>query len=124
MRISDWSSDVCPSDLMGKPVLAEVADADETGFEYTVFAIPLETADTEQDKVIVQIGGDKARLLGQKGGLTIRDGDVLSCEYLWAIQLSNMDGIRFSTVDGTGEAVAWTDRKRCVGGKSVVVRVS
>src|SRR3546814_10438075 len=88
---------------MGKPVLAEVADAEETGFEYTVFAIPLETADTEQDKVIVQIGGDKARLLGHKGGLTIRDGDVLSCEYLWAIQLSNMEGIRFIKVDGQGE---------------------
>src|SRR3546814_4007740 len=92
------------SAYMGKPVLAEVADAEETGFEYTVFAIPLETADTEQDKVIVQIGGDKARLLGHKGGLTIRDGDVLSCEYLWAIQLSNMEGIRFIKVDETGRA--------------------
>src|SRR3546814_2941996 len=104
MRISDRSSDVCSSDLMGKPVLAEVADAEETGFEYTVFAIPLETADTEQDKVIVQIGGDKARLLGHKGGLTIRDGDVLSCEYLWAIQLSNMEGIRFIKVDGAAKS--------------------
>src|SRR3546814_2184714 len=74
------------SAYMGKPVLAEVADAEETGFEYTVFAIPLETADTEQDKVIVQIGGDKARLLGHKGGLTIRDGDVRSEEHTSELQ--------------------------------------
>lgn len=97
------------SAYMGKPVLAEVIDARETGFEWVIFGVPLETADSEQDRVTVQIGGPKARLLGHKGGLAVRDGDAFSCEYLWAIQLSALEGVRFIKVDGQGEEIAWTE---------------
>jgi hypothetical protein len=95
------------SAYMGKPVLAEVVDAAETGFEYALFAIPLQSADSAEDKTMVQIGGGKARLLGAKGGLSLEKGDVLSCELLWAIQLSDLDGIRAIKVDDKGEEVAW-----------------
>ena len=58
------------SAYMGKPVLAEVVDASETGFEWVIFAIPLDVEDGGEDKVIVQIGGPGARIVGNKGGLT------------------------------------------------------
>jgi len=100
------------SAYMGKPVLAEVMDADETGFEWVVFASPLGTDDTGDDHVPVQIGGAGSRILGAKGGLVIADGDVFDCEYLWAIQLSALDGVRYIKVDQHGEEVAWTDELR------------
>ena len=95
------------SAYMGKPVLAEVVDASETGFEWAIFAIPLDVADDE-DKVIVQVGGTGARILGNRGGLEPSD-DVYDCEYLWAIQLSDLEGVRFIKVDQDGEEVAWSD---------------
>lgn len=95
------------SAYMGKPVLAEVVDAEEAGFEWVIFAIPLETGETRE--VTVQIGGANARLLGQKGGLTLRSDDVFLCEFLWAIQLTDVKGIRFIKVDDHGNEVAWTE---------------
>lgn len=95
------------SAYMGKPVLAEVVDAAETGFEYALFAIPLQSADKTEGKTIVQIGGAKARLLANKGGLDINKNDVLDCELLWAIQLSDLEGVRAIKVDDKGEEVAW-----------------
>ena len=100
------------SAYMGRPVLAEVMDADETGFEWVVFASPLATDHTGDSHVAVQIGGAGARILGAKGGLAIADGDVFECEYLWAIQLSALDGVRYIKVDQHGEEVAWTDELR------------
>ncbi len=96
------------SAYMGKPVLAEVVGAEETGFEWVIFAIPLESGATASGAT-VQIGGPKARLLGQTGGLTLRREDVFACEYLWSIQLTRLDGIRFIKVDGEGNEVAWTE---------------
>lgn len=95
------------SAYMGKPVLAEVVDASETGFEWAIFAIPLDIAD-DTDKVIVQVGGAGARILGNQGGLELGD-DIYDCEYLWAIQLSDLEGVRFIKVDQDGEEVAWSD---------------
>jgi hypothetical protein len=95
------------SAYMGKPVLAEVVDASETGFEWVIFAIPLDVADND-DKVIVQVGGAGARILGNRGGLDPSD-DIYDCEYLWAVQLSDIEGVRFIKVDQDGEEIAWSD---------------
>ncbi|NYT76377.1 hypothetical protein H0A71_05165 [Alcaligenaceae bacterium] len=97
------------SAYMGKPVLAELMDAEETGFEWVIFAVPLDIEEDPEDITVVQIGGKGARLLGNKGGMDIEDGDVYDCECLWAIQLSDLDPVRFIKVDQSGEEVAWTD---------------
>ncbi|MFW7340271.1 hypothetical protein V0R37_01850 [Pollutimonas sp. H1-120] len=97
------------SAYMGKPVLAEVMDAEETGFEWVIFAVPLDIQDDPSDHVVVQIGGNGAKLIGNTGGMTIADGDVFDCEYLWAIQLSDLEGVRFIKVNQEGEEIAWTE---------------
>lgn len=97
------------SAYMGKPVLAEIISADETGFEWAIFAVPLDTEDDPADLVIVQIGGENARIVGNQGGLVIADGDIYECEYLWAIQLSDLEGVRFIKVDQEGEEIAWSE---------------
>ncbi|PLC51475.1 hypothetical protein CR159_00030 [Pollutimonas subterranea] len=102
------------SAYMGKPVLAEVIDADETGFEWALFAVPLDVDDKTDDLVLVQVGGPGARIIGNQGGLTIADGDVFECEYLWAIQLSDLEGVRFIKVDQEGEEIAWSENLRDV----------
>lgn len=96
------------SAYMGKPVLAEVIDADETGFEWVVFAVPLDVQDNPSDIALVQVGGPGAKILGNQGGLNLVDGEVYDCEYLWSIQLSDLEGVRFIKVDTEGEEVAWT----------------
>ncbi len=100
------------SAYMGKPVLAEVIDADETGFEWVLFAVPLGADDADEGITIVQIGGSEARLLGNQGGLSFSEGDVYDCEYLWAVQLSDLEGVRYIKVDQEGEEVAWSDELR------------
>ena len=101
------------SAYMGKPVLAEVMDAEETGFEWVLFAVPLGTEDTVgDDQTIVQVGGAGARLLGNRGGLDIDDDGFFDCEYLWAIQLSTLEGVRFIKIDQGGDEIAWTDNLR------------
>ena len=102
------------SAYMGKPVLAEVVDADETGFEWVLFAVPLDVEDKADDLVIVQVGGPDSRIIGNQGGLVIADGDVFECEYLWAIQLSDLEGVRFIKVDQEGEEIAWSENLRDV----------
>ncbi|HUH88476.1 MAG TPA: hypothetical protein VL003_10580 [Pusillimonas sp.] len=97
------------SAYMGKPVLAEIIDAQETGFEWALFAVPLETGEDARDLVTVQVGGAGARIIGHQGGLQIADGDTYQCLYLWAIQLSDIEGVRFIKVDDEGEEVAWSD---------------
>ncbi|TCT05270.1 hypothetical protein [Paralcaligenes ureilyticus] len=100
------------SAYMGKAVLAEVMDAEETGFEWVLFGAPLDAKDEAEDLVTVQIGGAGARLLGNKGGLDIGSDEVFDCEYLWAIQLSTLEGVRFIKVDQQGDEIAWTDDLR------------
>lgn len=102
------------SAYMGKPVLAEVIDAEETGFEWVIFAVPLDVEDNPEDMVVVQIGGAGARIIGNQGGLVIADDDVFDCEYLWAIQLSDLEGVRFIKVDQEGEEIAWSENLRDV----------
>ncbi len=97
------------SAYMGKPVLAQVMDAAETGFEWVVFAVPLQPQDKLDDFTTVEIGGSGARLLGNKGGLDMADNEIFDGEYLWAIQLSELEGARFIKVDLEGDEVGWTD---------------
>lgn len=94
---------------MGKPVLAQVVDSLETGYEWALFAVPLLPNQDPSDITVVQIGGPDARIIGNKGGLSIADGDIYDCEYLWAVQLSDIEGIRFIKIDTDGEEVAWTN---------------
>ncbi|SHH93115.1 hypothetical protein [Pollutimonas bauzanensis] len=102
------------SAYMGKPVLAEVIAADETGFEWVIFAVPLDIEENPEDLVVVQIGGSDSRIVGNQGGLVIADGDIFDCEYLWAIQLSDLEGVRFIKVDQEGEEIAWSENLRDV----------
>lgn len=97
------------SAYMGKPVLAEIVDGAETGFEWVLFAIPLETNEDATDLITVQVGGPGARIVGHHGGLQIKDGELYQCQYLWAIQLSDIEGVRFIKIDDEGEEVAWGD---------------
>lgn len=93
---------------MGKPVLAQVIDATELGFEWVIFAIPLLPSQDASGITVVQIGGPGARIIGSQGGLQLAPDEIYDCEYLWAIQLSALQGVRYIKVDGTGEEVAWT----------------
>lgn len=97
------------SAYMGKPVLAEIMDPDETGFEWVIFAVPLDVQDDPTDYTTVQIGGKNARLLGNTGGLTVTENDSYTCEYLWAVQLSDLEGVRYIKVDQAGDEIAWTE---------------
>lgn len=97
------------SAYMGKPILAEVIDDQEAGFEWVLFAIPLTPNEPTEDKQLVQAGGPEARFLGNLGGLTLDPSEPLECELLWAIQLSELEGARYIKVDSDGEEAAWAD---------------
>ncbi|HLV27902.1 MAG TPA: hypothetical protein VKY60_02135 [Burkholderiaceae bacterium] len=88
------------SAYMGKPVLAEIMDADDTGAEWVAFGIPLGVDDEvdEDSTVVIQLGGPGARFAGSRGGLG-NDNDVYSCECLWIIQLSDDETARYVKVD-------------------------
>ncbi|MBV6273023.1 hypothetical protein KVP09_08855 [Alcaligenaceae bacterium CGII-47] len=97
------------SAYLGKPVLAEVIDDQEAGFEWALFAIPLIPDEPLEDRQRVQVGGPGARFLGNLGGLTPDPSEPLECELLWAIQLSALEGARYIKVDSDGEEAAWAD---------------
>ncbi len=97
------------SAYLGRAVLAEVIDAEETGFEWAIFAVPLDKDEDESKFTVVQIGGEGARVLGNRGGLEPDDMSVYACRYLWAVQLSDAEPVRFIKVDEEGEEVAWTE---------------
>lgn len=88
------------SAYMGKPVLAEIMDAEDTGAEWVAFGIPLDVADEvdEEATVVIQLGGPGARYAGNRGGLG-SDDDAYSCECLWIIQLSDEEDARYVKVD-------------------------
>lgn len=96
------------SAYLGQPVLAEVGTSDE-GAEWAAFGTPFdegEAADTQRPRV--QLGGLGARLLGQSGGLPESD-QPYDCLFLWAVQLSAVEGERFVKIDADGEESAWSD---------------
>lgn len=98
------------SAYMGKPVIAEIMDAEDTGAEWVAFGVPL-GIDEEIDEdamVIIQLGGPGARYAGNRGGLD--DDEAYSCDCLWIIQLSDDDSGRYVKVDPlTQEYVASND---------------
>ncbi len=94
---------------LGKPVLAEIIDATETGYECVLYAVPLLPGQEPAGKTTVQIGGTDARLLGGRGGLPGEAGALYLCEYLWGIQLTSLQGVRYIKVDSAGEEVAWSE---------------
>ena len=97
------------SAYLGKPVLAEVVLGDE-GTEWVSFGIPVEqNAKSDDEQPHVQLGGPKARLLGNRGGLNPADDDTYDCLYLWAIQITLAEGERFVKLDQNGEETAWSD---------------
>ena len=97
------------SAYLGKPVLAEVGTTDEA-LEWVTFGIPLDAQDEQDEAAIhVQMGGAQARLLGNRGGLALEDESVYDCLYLWAVEISGVEGERFVKLDQDGEASAWSD---------------
>ena len=97
------------SAYMGKPVLAQLIDSAEMGFEWVIFAIPLTPEQNPNDVVNVNLGGKGAKILGNQGGLNINPNEQYSCEFLWAIQISDIEGVRYIKVDDEGEEIAWTN---------------
>lgn len=93
---------------MGKPVLAELIDGEETGFEWVIFGLPLDINEDPDELARVQMGGPGSSMLGNNGGLKL-DGEIYDCQFMWAIQLSDIEGVRFIKVDSEGEEVAWSD---------------
>lgn len=97
------------SAYMGKPVLAEVGVSDG-GLEWVAFGVPLDVTDEQDDEAIhVQMGGAQARLLGNRGGLSMGDDTQYDCLYLWAVEIVGTEGDRFVKLDQEGEAAAWSD---------------
>ncbi|MDN5844222.1 MAG: hypothetical protein L0H54_12345 [Alcaligenaceae bacterium] len=93
----------------GKPIIAEIVTNDEAGYEWVLVARPLTPEESVNDTLTVQAGGQGARFLGNLGGLSLDHDDPLECELLWAIQLSDLEGVRYIKVDHHGEEVAWTN---------------
>lgn len=95
------------SAYMGKPVIAEIVAGED--FEWAMFAIPLKPEAEPEQGVYVQVGGAGSQVLGNSGGIDLSDGQALDCELLWAIQLTDMEQIRYIKVDASGEEIAWTE---------------
>lgn len=87
------------SAYMGKPVIAEIMDADDTGAEWVAFGIPfgIDEEIDEDATVAIQLGGPGARFAGNRGGLD--DDEIYSCDCLWIIQLSDDDSGRYVKID-------------------------
>ena len=97
------------SAYMGKPVLAEVGVSD-AGLEWVTFGVPLDVSDEQDEEAIhVQMGGAQARLLGNRGGLSLTDDAQYDCLYLWAVEIVATEGERFVKLDQDGEESAWSD---------------
>lgn len=96
------------SAYLGKPVLAEVVLGEE-GMEWVSFGVPVDRDAKDDDQPHVQLGGPNARLLGNRGGLEPSDMDAYDCIYLWAIQITQVEGERFVKIDQSGEETAWSD---------------
>ena len=95
---------------LGQPILAEV-DATEEGHEWVAFAVPLAAdAKLSDEDVPIQMGGARARWVGNKGGLTPGAGDAYACRFLWGIQLCPDEGRRYTKLDHEGEECGWSDR--------------
>lgn len=97
------------SAYMGKPVLAEI-DTSEDGYEWIAFGVPLDTQEEpEADTVIMQMGGPSARLIGQTASLDDFAQVVYDCEFLWGIQITDDEFLRYVRIDHEGDEVEWSE---------------
>ncbi|OZI41060.1 hypothetical protein CEG14_04760 [Bordetella genomosp. 1] len=98
------------SAYLGRPVLVEVGKAEE-GTEWATFGVALDTDgdEADDDQPHVQMGGPGARLLGGRGGLPDSASQAYDCVYLWAVQITLVEGERFVKLDQEGEECAWSD---------------
>lgn len=97
------------SAYLGKPVLVELVDASETGFEWAIFAIPLDINEDATDIPVVQIGGNKARLLGSQGGVQISEHETYSCQLMWAIQRADVEDVKYIKINHEGDENGWAE---------------
>lgn len=95
------------SSYLGKPVLVELIDASETGFEWAIFAIPLDINEDDNDIPVVQIGGANAQLLGSQGGVHVNENETYTCRFMWAVQRTDLDPVKYIKVNHHGEENAW-----------------
>lgn len=95
------------SSYLGKPVLVELIDASETGFEWAIFAIPLDINEDDSDIPVVQLGGANARLLGSQGGVQLDGNETYSCRLMWAVQRADDDEVHYVKINHEGDENAW-----------------
>ena len=95
------------SAYLGKPVLVEVMPAGETGFEWAVFAIPLDLNEDDSDIPVVQIGGTNARILGSQGGVQLKENESYSCRLMWAVQRADEEDVKYIKINHEGDENAW-----------------
>ncbi len=97
------------SAYMGKPVLAEI-DTSEDGYEWIAFGVPLDAEEEpDAETVIMQMGGPSARLLGQTATLEDFAQAVYDCEFLWGIQITDDEFLRYVRIDHDGDEVEWSE---------------
>jgi len=97
------------SAYIGKPVLAEIMDAEETGYEWVAFAIPLDINEDASNIPVIQIGGANTRLIGSQGGVHLDTNETYSCRFLWAIQCADIGPIRYIKVNQEGDEIGWAE---------------
>ena len=95
------------SAYLGQPVLVELVDASETGFEWAIFAIPLDINEDTTDIPVVQIGGAHSRILGSQGGVHLDENQTYSCRFMWAIQRADIGPVKYIKINHEGEENAW-----------------
>ena len=95
------------SSYLGKPVLVEVVSAAETGFEWAVFAIPLDINEDDSDIPVVQIGGANTRLLGSQGGVQVNENETYTCRLMWAIQRTEDEDVNYIKINHEGDENGW-----------------
>ncbi len=97
------------SAYIGKPILAEIMDAQETGYEWVAFAIPLDINEDDSNIPVIQIGGANARLIGSQGGVHLNPNETYSCRFLWAIQRADIGPIRYIKINQEGDEIGWAE---------------
>lgn len=95
------------SSYLGEPVLVELVDASETGFEWAIFAIPLDVNEDDSDIPVVQIGGAQTHLLGSQGGVQINENETYTCRFMWTVLRTDQDPVKYIKINHEGEENAW-----------------
>ncbi|ETF01307.1 hypothetical protein W822_18820 [Advenella kashmirensis W13003] len=94
---------------LGKPVIAEI-DTTEDGMEWVAFGVPLDISDDNSDDIVtLEMGGAGARLVSESSDLENPEEEVYACEFLWGIQITDIENARFVRIDFEGEEVEWGD---------------